>query len=123
VIAVDGPGLAGDAGIKVVEEMNRTIAEERIAGTNEELPDGFYRAGEDLPGGDIKLPQRIGLAEKRNRKTADARIAVCTELATAMGIKYIPFQDGFLFSHGDRQAYLTAGGRLEKARVQLAEQR
>ena len=100
-------------------------AKERIAGTNETLPEGFHHAGEDLGGGDVKLAQRIGRAEAANRRIAEERanacIAVCTELATAMGIKRVPLNGGFLFSLKDSQAFLDGGGRLRKVRVELKQ--
>ncbi len=116
----------------------RRRAQERAEKRAKRLSRSYWAAGEPsgkdtdlaalLPEGapdgtDKSQAQRIARAEKRNRKIAeeraDAAIAVCTELATTMGIERIPHNGGFLFSHGDRKAFLDAGGRLRAVKVEM----
>ena len=69
--------------------------------------------------GRVSPAQGIEQAEKRNRKIADARIAVCTEFATAMGIKRIELNGGFLFSQDGRKVFLGPGGKLRTVKLRM----
>jgi hypothetical protein len=67
-----------------------------------------------------------GLAPAPDRSpVADARIALATELATALGIERMAYQDGFILTHTAkaRRIYLDGSGRLHPVEIRVGEAR
>jgi hypothetical protein len=83
-------------------------------------------AAANRPAGDVdegELPQmaKMDRAESASRQEADCRLAMATELATALGLGRVPFCGGFLLTHpvNGKAVFLSESGRLRPADVRI----